>query len=146
MKGLMKGLLGVLALLIAIGLIVFGIFWFGMGALFLAMGDIEGEPNAEPLGIGVLAILGGVLLCCTARLLLHMQIWRALLGAIVGLPVGVVLASVLVDPLHSMFHSLGFESSWGEWRWVVIPLTIWMPMVAGAIIGMVPVWRREQEM
>jgi len=146
MKGLMKGLLGVLALLIAIGLIVFGVVWFGIGALFLAMGDVVGEPNAEPLGIGVLAILGGALLCCAARLLLRRRIWRALLGTIVGLPIGVVLAIVLVDRLQSVFYSLGVGSSWGEWRWVVIPLTIWMPMLAGAVIGMVPVWRGGQEM
>jgi hypothetical protein len=136
----MKGLLGVLAALIGVPLVIGGILVFGVG---LSMSGREPQFGEPLYGMGFLAAFIGSLLCFAAWLLLRntsgKQVQRTLLGAIVGLPVGVFLAC----HLESAFHSLGMGNLWGQGRWIAFPLIIYAPMVAGAVIGSLTVWRRE---
>jgi len=138
----MKGLLGVLAALIGVPLITGGMLVFGV-AISMDPTIAGGGQNDAWAGIGFSAASVGSLLCFVAWLLLRntsgKQVRRALLGVIVGLPVGVFLAY----NLESAFYSLGMEGLWGQGRWIAIPLTIYTPMVAGAVICSLTVWRRE---
>jgi hypothetical protein len=138
----MKGLLGVLAALIGVPLVIGGIVVFAV-AVSMDPTIAGGGQNDAWAGMGFLAAFVGSLLCFAAWLLLRntsgKQVQRTLLGAIVGLPVGVFLAC----HLESAFHSLGMGNLWGQGRWIAFPLTIYAPMVAGAVIGSLTVWRRE---
>jgi uncharacterized membrane protein YfcA len=141
-QSIMKGLLGVLAALFGVPLVIGGLLVFGFSVSIDP--TIAGEEQTDFwAGTGFSAASVGALLCFAAWLFLRntsgKQVRIVLLGAMVGVAIGVFLAG----HLESAFHTLGMENLWGQGRWIAFPLTIYTPIVAGAIIGSLIAWRRE---